>query len=351
MALGAAFAVAPLAACTNPGAVRNGARTPVSDTREFDLSPVTDAFESTVSGGSLGGASLNAVKGGKVIYRRAFGSLAVGQLAPIGDATSMPSATVLLALADAGKLSLDDTVARFIPSFTGDNAAITVRQLLTHTAGLPTDAPGLADNSVTLASSVDAIAKLPLLSAPGSAFRYSPVSYHVAGRIAEVAGGKLWDDLFDDYLGDPTGLTGFTFGKTRNYRLLDGGQSSPDDYARILDVQLHDGLFSTRRVISPASLKLMQTNQVDGIPVDVPPPTTSVGYTIGWNIEELDDSGAPRFLVAAGGAGAYAWLDLQDAYGACLTVDGDLQAAQSLAKRIQPLISDALLHPLASVTG
>jgi CubicO group peptidase (beta-lactamase class C family) len=345
LTLAAAAAILPFAACTNSSEPRPGPGTPVPGAKRYDLNAVTESFEASIKAKETQGISLNAVKSGNVIYRRAFGSLAIGQLKPIGDAASMPSAMVLLALADAGKLSLDGRAAKFIPAFKGDHAAITVRQLLTHTSGLPDDAPVLHDNSSTLEKAAETIAALPLESAPGTAFRYGAVSYQVAGRVAEVAGGKHWDDLFHDYVAGPTGLTGFTYGKTRNPRILDGAQSSPDDYARLLDVQLHDGLFSTRRVLSKASIQLMQSNQVEGSPVEGGPPMPSKGYAIGWDIEAVDDSGVPQRLVAAGNSGAYAWLDIKDAYGACLIIDGRFEAAQGIAARIQPLIANALSRP------
>jgi CubicO group peptidase (beta-lactamase class C family) len=341
---GAAVAMLPLAACTNTSEQRPGPGTPVSGARRYDLGAVTEAFEDAIKSGEAAGISLNAVKGGDVIYRRAFGTLIVGQSAPLGDATSMPSAMLLLALADAGKLSLDDQVQKFVPSLTG---GVTVRQLLTHTSGLPSDAPVLSDTSIDLEAAAEAIAKLPRVSKPGETFRYGAVSYQVAGRVAEVAGGKRWDDLFHDYIAEPTGLTGFTYGnKTRNWRIFDGAQSSADDYARLLDVQLHEGLFSTKRVLSEGSVKLMQTDQVKGLPVATPPPTPSTGYTIGWNIATNTGAGAPERLVAAGGAGAYSWLDLKDDYAACLLVDGPLSTSQKLAERIEPLITTALSRPL-----
>jgi hypothetical protein len=67
---------------------------------------------------------------------------------------------------------------------------------------------------------------------------------------------------------------------------------------------------------------------------------------MGWNVATVTDSSAPQRLVAGGGAGAYSWLDLKDAYGAGLVVDGGFSTAQQLAERIQPLIATALSRPL-----
>lgn len=316
--------------------------TPPGEFKRYDLSSVSDAFSATVSNGEVTALSLNAVKGGAVIYRRAFGALAVGQPTPLGGATAMPSAMVILALADSGKLRLDDPVSKYIHAFTGE---ITVRQLLNHTSGLPADAPILKDNSSTLEKAADAIAALPPAAKPGEAFLYSAAGYQVAGRVAEVAGDNRWAHLFDDYLGGTVGLTDFTYGNTRNPRLLDGGTASPDDYARILDVQLHDGLFSTHRVLSPASITLMQSDQVTGISVMAASPTGTHGQSIGWGIESVDADGKPQLLSAGGGAAAYAWTDLKSEYAGCLVAVGSFEATHSIATRIQPLISAALSRP------
>lgn len=327
--------------CTSPAPA---GPTPIGEFKEYDLSAVTDAFSSALSAGGTPGISLNAVKAGAVIYRRGFGTLAVGQAAPLGDATAMPSAMVLLALADAGKLGLDDPVAKYIPAFTG---AITVRQLLTHTSGLAAEAPAVKDANSTLEAAAGAIAAIPRATKPGEAVRFSAAGYQVAGRVAEVAGDDSWAHLFADHVASPTGLTGLTYGKTRNPRILDGATASPDDYARLLDVQLHDGLFSTHRVLSHASIKLMQSDQVGGIEVTAASPTGSHGQSIGWGIESLTTGGAPHLLSAGGGAGTYAWTDVPNAYAACLIVDGLFDAAHSLAARIQPLIATALSRPVS----
>lgn len=336
-----AAALSPMLACTTSAPA---GPTPVGEFKQFDLSAVTDAFSSALGGQNVSGISLNAVKGGAVIYRRAFGTLAVGQAGPLGDATAMPSAMVLLALADAGKLHLDDTVAKYIPAFTG---AITVRQLLTHTSGLPADAPVVNDASSTLEKAADAIARLPRAAKPGERFAYSAAGYQVAGRVAEVAGNDRWSHLFADRVANPTGLTGFAYGNTRNPRILDGATASPDDYARLLDVQLHDGLFSTHRVLSPASITLMQSDQLNGVPITGAAPTGDKGVTIGWGIDAVASDGKPQLLSVGGAAGAYAWLDLKNAYGACLLINGPFQAAHELAGRIQPLFDTALSRPVS----
>ncbi len=318
--------------------------TPIGEFKQYDLSAVTDAFSSVIGAQDVAGISLNAVKSGAVIYRRAFGTLAVGQVEPLGDATAMPSAMVLLALADAGKLHLDDAVAKYIPAFTG---AITVRQLLTHTSGIAANAPAVDDSSSTLEKAADAIAALPRAAKPGETFLYSAAGYQVAGRVAEVAGNDRWAHLFSDLVANPTGLTGFTYGNTRNPRILDGATASPDDYARLLDVQLHDGLFSTHRVLSHESIALMQSDQLDGVPIAGAAPSGNKGATIGWAIESTGAQGKPQLLSAGGGAGTYAWLDLTSAYGACLLVDGKFEAAHGLAGRIQPLFATALSRPVS----
>jgi len=341
MMVAGAAAVSPMLACTTSAPA---GPTPIGEFKEFDLSAVTDVFSSAISGQNVAGISLNAVKGGAVIYRRAFGTLAVGQAGPLGDATAMPSAMVLLALADAGKLHLDDPLSQYIPAFTG---AITIRQLLTHTSGLAADAPVLSDTSSTLEKAADAIAALPRAAKPGDGFLYSAAGYQVAGRVAEVAGNDRWAHLFSDLVGNPTGLTGFTYGNTRNPRILDGATASPDDYARILDVQLHEGLFSTRRVLASQSITLMQSDQLKGVPIITAAPSGSKGATIGWAIESNTADGKPELLSAGGGAGTYSWLDLKNAYGACLLVDGKFPAAHELAGRIQPLFATALSRPVS----
>lgn len=119
---------------------------------------------------------------------------------------------VIAALADAGSLSFDDPLPRHLPSYAGTGkAAITVRQLLTHTSGLPGGTP-LWRTFPTRTELLEAIRTTPLPAPPGSRVEYSSQGFILLGLIAEAATGQPLDRLIADLVTTPAGLRDTTFG-------------------------------------------------------------------------------------------------------------------------------------------
>ena len=129
---------------------------------------------------------------------------------PVGSISKQFTAAALLTLAAEGKLDLDDRVARFYPELSraGD---ITVRQLLSHTAGIrdywPQDyVPATMLMPITTAALLKEWAGQPLDFEPGTKWQYSNTGYVLAGAIAEKAGGKPLGVLLDDRVFGPLGM-------------------------------------------------------------------------------------------------------------------------------------------------
>jgi len=123
-----------------------------------------------------GGASMVLVQRGRVVFLKHYGDFDPSTVVPIASASKWISASVIMALVDEGKLSLDDRVSQYIPSFTGNKSAITIRQLFSHTSGLPSDTGlqsnnCLSDRFTTLAACAEEIARQPLVAQPGTEFR------------------------------------------------------------------------------------------------------------------------------------------------------------------------------------
>ncbi|WP_214410641.1 serine hydrolase domain-containing protein [Sphaerisporangium fuscum] len=115
----------------------------------------------------------------------------------IGSFTKAFTGTVVLQLAAAGTLTLDDTVARWLPGVVeehlgADGTKITIRQLLNHTSGLPDALPG----------------QTPDPEEPGRRFIYSKINYNLAGMIVERATGSTLADEIDRRIARPLHLTG-----------------------------------------------------------------------------------------------------------------------------------------------
>jgi D-alanyl-D-alanine carboxypeptidase len=145
--------------------------------------------------------SLAVVKDGQVAYLKAYGEARVEpslEARPdmrysIGSISKQFTAAAVLLLAEQGKLSLDDKVAKFLPRLTRANE-VTIRQLLSHTSGYqdywPQDyvMPEMLA-SVTPQKILDRWARKPLDFDPGTKWQYSNTNYVIAGLIVEQAGG------------------------------------------------------------------------------------------------------------------------------------------------------------------
>ncbi|MBJ6121248.1 serine hydrolase domain-containing protein [Sphingomonas mollis] len=152
-------------------------------------------------------ASIAVVRGGRVVLARAYGKQAEGRTVAdphqpyqIASISKQFTAAALLLLEDDGKLRLDDPIGHYVPGIT-DGDRITIRQLLSHTAGLqdywPQDYSFRAMASpVTPQQILDRWARKPLDFAPGTQWQYSNTGYVVAGLIVEkVAGMPLLEFL------------------------------------------------------------------------------------------------------------------------------------------------------------
>jgi CubicO group peptidase (beta-lactamase class C family) len=130
----------------------------------------------------------------------------------IGSITKVWTATLVMQLVDEGSVDLDSPVQAYVPEFrVADEAAsaqITVRQLLSHTAGFEGDFftdTGRGDDCVE--KYVATLVSAPQLFAPGTMFSYNNAGYNVLGRLVEKLRGKPYDECLREHLFVPLGLT------------------------------------------------------------------------------------------------------------------------------------------------
>lgn len=165
-------------------------------------------------------ASIAIVRGGEIAYAKAYGKQSETSRAPVTSApyqiasiSKQFTAAALLLLEDDGKLSLDDTVAKYIPGISGGDR-ITLRQLLSHTSGLqdywPQDYSFKAMSAPTTPQGiVDRWAKKPLDFQPGEQWQYSNTGYVVAGMIVEKVSGQPLLDFLKVRIFKPLGITAY----------------------------------------------------------------------------------------------------------------------------------------------
>jgi uncharacterized protein (TIGR03437 family) len=224
-----------------------------------------------------GGLGLILTQNGRVIYDKTFHGFDNNRTIPIASASKWLSGAAVMAAVDTGRLQLDSPLSFFIPSFTGDKAAITLRQAFSHTAGFPPEtALNAAQNPetacllnplTTLARCVDDIARIPLIAVPGAQFAYGSLSMQAAGRMVEVATATPWAQWVNARILSPLGMT-----RTRvslsfpdNNPLVAGGYASTAaDYSRFLQMILNGGVFDGRRILSPAAVEQLRSDQTSG---------------------------------------------------------------------------------------
>jgi uncharacterized protein YbbC (DUF1343 family) len=153
---------------------------------------------------------------GKVQFRRAYGMRSLEPTREpmtadtIFDMASLTKPTVtalaVMQLCDEGKLSVNDTVAKYIPEFgVNGKQSITIRQLLTHYSGLPPDV-NLKDQWQGKQEGFNRAFNSTLAHAPGSRFEYSDINFIVLGALVERISGLSEDEYAQRFIVGPLGL-------------------------------------------------------------------------------------------------------------------------------------------------
>ncbi|MGR6968220.1 serine hydrolase domain-containing protein [Streptomyces cynarae] len=124
---------------------------------------------------------------------------------PLGSLTKPYTAALVMLLADDGDLDLDDPAADHLPELRGA-PDVTVRQLLSHTGGLPTGPDSDTAAATTAARYLAAFCTAEdALFAPGTDFSYSNAGYVAAGRLVEAVTGMPWREAVRALLLEPLG--------------------------------------------------------------------------------------------------------------------------------------------------
>jgi CubicO group peptidase (beta-lactamase class C family) len=145
---------------------------------------------------------------------RTAGAPSFNAVWPWASVSKQLTSLLIMQEVQAGRLSLDDTLATRLPSFKGPNAgAITVRQLLQHTSGLPdpsatdpdeTGWPSFYRSPMSDAVTTGFCAGTPLAN-PGAGFRYNNCDYLLLGAVLERATGKPFASLLRERIAHPAG--------------------------------------------------------------------------------------------------------------------------------------------------
>ena len=189
------------------------------------LSQQLDSFmQAKVNAQTIPGAVLIIKKDGRIIHNKAYGyaqiyqstdvklpepeRMSTGHLFDIASLTKVTATTTaIMLLADRGKLSVDDPVSKYIDGFSeAPKSAITIRHLLTHTAGLYEWYP-MYYKAHTRAEVYELIHQLPLAFPVGKQRKYSDLGFTLLGEIIEKISGKPLNVFVETEVFAPLGMT------------------------------------------------------------------------------------------------------------------------------------------------
>jgi CubicO group peptidase (beta-lactamase class C family) len=191
------------------------------------------------------------VAGGRLAHARGLGHRWLGGPAPdartvfrIASMTKSFTAAAVLLLRDEGTLALDDLAEVYVPELrtltpaSPDAPRISVRHLLTMTAGFPTDDPwGDRQQGLPLAEFSALLSDgLSFAWAPGTRFEYSNLGYALLGRVIAAASGMTYPDFVRDRLLRPLHLsqTGFDASQFDPVRLAHGYRPGADGWQEVV---------------------------------------------------------------------------------------------------------------------
>jgi D-alanyl-D-alanine carboxypeptidase len=195
-----------------------------------DLRAQADAIVETAFPADGPGAAIIITRGGRTLYAAGRGLADVEARRPItpdsifrfGSMSKQFTAAVVLQLVQERRISLDDPVSRFFPDYPQPVASATIRQLLNHSAGVPsyTAIPGWmveanTNRPHTTAEMIALFRDLPSRTPPGQVWAYSNSGYVLLGAIVEQVTGKPWHRAVAERIAGPLRLRTIGYGVDR----------------------------------------------------------------------------------------------------------------------------------------
>ncbi len=350
------------------------------------LARIDRVLQQYVDEGRIAGAVALVLRDGRPVYERAIGwsdkeagrRMGSDTVFRIASQTKAITSVAVLSLVEEGKLGLSDPVSRLIPSFAKTTVAvrndteltfvpakrpITIRDLLTHTAGVSYgtqphiaalyEAKGLgpaagngwytADKNEPICETMERIGTLPFMAQPGDAWVYG-YNTDILGCLVERASGLPLDEFIRTRISEPLGMkdTRFFLPMTERDRLaavyssgsdgpitrapegskgqghyVDGPRrsfaggagllSTARDYARFLEMIRNGGVLGSVRILAPRTVALMTTNQVGSLHS-----ATGLGFGLGFGTTDRFGANGMDSVGAFGWGGAYGTLDRVD---------------------------------------
>ena len=223
--------------------------------RSVLIHKIDSVLQSQVNNNKIPGAVIQIKKGGEVVYEQAYGyaqkfnyaheplaapeKMTTGHLFDLASLTKVVGTTTsIMLLADRGLINVNDPVSKYIKAFGApDKAAITIRNLLTHTAGLYEWYP-LYYRASNKEETFKLIGELPLTFPVGAQRKYSDLGFTILGEIVEVVSGLPLDQFEEQNIFSPLGMKITLYNplkKSHAYKIAATSFGNPYEYRMVHD--------------------------------------------------------------------------------------------------------------------
>lgn len=270
----------------------------------------------------------------------------------IASMTKPVTATAVMMLVEEEKISVDDSVAKYLPEFrylkdaAGHEVVITIKQCLTHSSGLDDLTPSETKDVATLKDLTPRIAAKPVRFPPGSKWQYCQTGINTVARIVEVVSGRSFPAFVQERLLDPLDMkdTGFYPGDelvarlASSYKRTEAGElekaelfflngrspsdknrcpmangglfSTAGDYAKFARMILRGGELDGKRYLKPETVKQMTRIQSDDLVTGfVPGSAWGLGWSVVREPQGVSAALSPGSFGHGGVYGTQAWID------------------------------------------
>lgn len=281
----------------------------------------------------------------------------------IASCSKWLSAALVMTFVDDGKLSLADSIGKYLPVMTANGKGhIKIWQCLSHLTGINAGSLKDAREEITEMQTMDdaiaAIASKPMEGEPGKTFHYSNAGLQIAAAVIEKISGEDFKTLFKERITEPCNMPDTDFGEGKVPLAAGGARSTAEDYLNFLTMILNNGVYNGKQVLSGNSVATMQVNRVtsDCTIAYTPSEASGWGYGLG---EWVAPSGAwakeltsgvckkiePRssFATSPGLFGSFPWVDNKKHYAGFLLTFGFKSKGRSERYReLKNLVDEAL---------
>ncbi len=341
-----------------------------------DQAAIDSAVQKVLQTTGAASASISIVKDGKPAYAHAYGFARLETNTPaapemrykIASNSKQFLASAILMLAEAGKLSLDDPVARFMPGLTRAQD-VTIRQLLSHTSGYEDYYPldyvtPLMARDTTPRAILEMWAKKPLNFEPGTKWQYSNTNFTIAGLIVEKISGKPLIEFLREHIfqplgmrspidvdgtpwsaSDPAGYTQFALGPQRLVQLEGKGwmYAAGELAMTARDLSLWDISLMNGTLLKPASIAALTTEikLKNG---------AGTGYALGLGVSNKDGH---RRWSHTGGASGYLSINYtlpDDRIAVTVLTNSETEAFRAISQQIDRILLAKAEDPQASTS-